>query len=183
MMSDLNRPLQESYAATVPAVAEVRSVSAPKRVAMSVDISKIQDPIEILEMALQDKAPEELPAAPASTAPVAVTVAAHDTPATSNTHVSAAPIETTSQVQEVQLPSQPAQKVTEPTPVPVATLAPTPAPAPAPAPEPLSQPAPASTAVLTPSVPAQFGSKSDLSPFMGQGPTGWKSIKPPGMKA
>jgi len=185
MMSDLNRPLQESYAATVPAVAEVRSVPAPKPVDMSVDMSKIQDPIEILEMALKDKAPEEPPAAPASTASVAATVAAPDSPATSNTHVPAAPTDITAQVQEVQLPSQPAQKVTEPTPVPVATLAPTPAPtpAPAPAPEPLSQPAPASTAVLSPSVPAQFGSKSDLSSFMGQGPTGWKSIKPPGMKA
>ena len=180
-MSDLNRPLQESYAATVPAVAEVRSVPAPKPVDMSVDMSKIQDPIEILEMALKDKAPEEPPAAPASTAPVA----APDSPATSNTHVPAAPTETTAQVQEVQLPSQPAQKVTEPTPVPVATLAPTPAPAPppTPAPEPISQTAPASTPVITSSVPAQFGSKSDLSSFMGQGPTGWKSIKPPGMKA
>merc|ERR1712126_652911 len=173
MMSDLNRPLQESYAATVPAVAEVRSVPAPKPVDMSVDMSKIQDPIEILEMALQDKAPEEPPAAPASTTPVAATVAAPDTPATSNTHVPAAPTDTTAQVQEVQLPSQLTQKVTEPTPLPV------PAFALAPAPEPLSQPAPASAAVLSPSVPAQFGSKSDLTPFMIQGPTGWKSIKPP----
>merc|ERR1719334_2610260 len=91
MMSDLNRPLQESYAATVPAVAEVRSVPPPKPVDMSVDMSKIQDPIEILEMALKDQAPEELPAAPASTAPVAAPVAAPDTPATANTHVPAAP--------------------------------------------------------------------------------------------
>jgi len=163
MVSDLNRPLQETYAATVPAVAEVRSAPPPKPVDMSVDMNKIQDPIEILEMALKDKAPEEQQPAPApapAPAPVAApVVAAQPAPA---------PV--------VESPSQPVpQPAQSPAPAPVA------APAPAPAPAPII--APTLTPTPAPSASVNFSSKSDLSQFMGQGPSGWKSIKPPGMKS
>merc|ERR1712198_178499 len=116
MVSDLNRPLQDTYAATVPAVAEVRSAPAPKPVDMSVDMNKIQDPIEILEMALKDKAPEEQQPAPApapAPAPVAAPViAAQPAPA---------PV--------VESPSQPVpQPAQSPAPAPVAAPAPASAP-------------------------------------------------------
>merc|ERR1712212_1316082 len=77
LMTDMNRPLQDTYAATVPSVADAlvaaaaaaAAAPAPKPVVdMSVDLNKIKDPIEILEMALQDKAELE----PAAPAPVAV---------------------------------------------------------------------------------------------------------------
>merc|ERR1719228_2687375 len=69
MMTDMNRPLQENYAASVPAVAEVIAAPVPKPIDMSVDLNEIKDPIEILEMALQDKAAEEAPAPAAPAAP------------------------------------------------------------------------------------------------------------------
>ena len=177
MMSDLNRPLQESYAATVPALSEVQSAPPPKPVDMSVDMSKIQDPIEILEMALKDKAQEEPPLAPASTAPITNTVVTSDASAISIAPAPPAPINTVADTPAAQLPCEPTQQVTEYTQVTVPT------PAPTPAPEPISQPAPAPKTAATPLVPVNCSSKSDISSFMGQGPIGWKSIKPPGMKA
>ena len=149
MVTDLNRPLQETYAATLPPVAEVRvAAPPPKPVDMSVDLNKILDPIEILEMALKDKAPEVVQAPAAVAAPVPVAEPA------------------------------PVAPVAEPEPVPFVTTpqpaqAPAPAAAPALAPEPAPAPAPA---------PASFNSNPGLSSFMGQGPVGWKSIKPPGLK-
>jgi len=177
MMSDLNRPLQESYAATVPALSEVQSAPPPKPVDMSVDMSKIQDPIEILEMALKDKAQEEPPVAPTSTAPVTNTVVTSDALAISIAPAPPAPINTVADTPAAQLPCKPTQQVTEVTQVTVPT------PAPTPAPEPISQPAPAPKTAATPLVPVNCSSKADISSFMGQGPIGWKSIKPPGMKA
>jgi len=168
MVSDLNRPLQDTYAATVPAVAEVRSAPAPKPVDMSVDMNKIQDPIEILEMALKDKAPEEQQPAPAP-APVAAPAAA---PQSAPAMPAPAPV--------VESPSQPVSQPAQ-LPAPVAASAPAPAPAPAPIIAPTPAPTPASAPA--PSASVNFSSKPDLSQFMGQGPTGWKSIKPPGMKS
>jgi len=170
MVSDLNRPLQEDYAATVPAVAEVQAAPPPKVVDMSIDMSKILDPIEILELALQDKAPEpDLVSAPAAPAAAPAAPPADDpavAPAGSPEAASADvcdPAPTT---------PQPAQTISQPAQAP----APTPAPPSKPAPEPVFVPA---------SLPASFpsASKSDLSPFLGQGPVGWKSIKPPGIKS
>lgn len=165
MVSDLNKPLQENYAATVPAVAEVKAAPAPKPVDMSVDMSKIHDPIEILEMALKDKALEEerapkpvVIAAPAATvAPEAVPVT---TPAAAPAVISDPAPAPVAAPQHAQPISQPAQ---------------TPALAPTPASPPASAPAP------VPAVSVNYSLKSDLSPFLGQGPVGWKSIKPPGM--
>merc|ERR1711872_5174 len=169
MVSDLNRPLQDTYAATVPAVAEVRSAPAPKPVDMSVDMNKIQDPIEILEMALKDKAPEEEQQPAPAPAPVAAPAAA---PQSAPAMPAPAPV--------VESPSQP---VSQPAQLPAPVVASAPAPAPAPAPIIAPTPAPTPASAPAPSASVNFSSKPDLSQFMGQGPTGWKSIKPPGMKS
>jgi len=174
MMKDLNRPLQQDYAATVPAVAEVKAAPPPKVVDMSVDLTKIQDPIEILELALQDKPPEEdlAPAASAAApaAPPAVAPPPDDPAAAPADSPEAAPA-----VVEDPAPT---------TPPPAQTIS-QPAQAPAPAPAPPSPPAVAPVSVLSAALPTPFpsASKADLSPFMGQGPVGWKSIKPPGIKS
>merc|ERR1712142_1458466 len=122
MVNELNRPLQENYAATVPAVAEVAAPAPAVAPA---------------------PAPAPAPAAAPEVAPVP----------------EVAPI-----AQTVVQPAQP------------------PAPAPAPAPAFISSSAPAPSAPA-PVVSQNIYSKSDLSPFMGQGPVGWKSIKPPGMRS
>jgi len=163
MVNELNRPLQENYAATVPAVAEV-ALPVKKPVDMSVDMAKIKDPIEILEMALNDKAPEEELPAPAPVAAPAPAVAPAPAPAPAP---AAAP-----EVAPVPEVAPIAQTVVQP--------AQPPAPAPAPAPAFISSSAPAPSAPAT-VVSQNIYSKSDLSPFMGHGPVGWKSIKPPGM--
>jgi hypothetical protein len=160
MATDLNKPLQENYAATIPAVQTTTTKLVTPKVDLSIDMTKIQDPIEILELALQDKAPEPIevvvpaPAtvtvAEAVVAAAAVPIAGHDVveePAAAPEPV-AAPVEVAAPAEPVAAP-QPAQ----------APVAPTPAAAP----------------ILSKS------SKADLQPFLGQGPTGWKSIKPPGM--
>ena len=165
MVNELNRPLQENYAATVPAVAEV-ALPVKKPVDMSVDMAKIKDPIEILEMALNDKAPEEELPAPAPVAAPAPAVAPAPAPAPAP---AAAP-----EVAPVPEVAPIAQTVVQP--------AQPPAPAPAPAPAFISSSAPAPSAPA-PVVSQNIYSKSDLSPFMGQGPVGWKSIKPPGMRS
>merc|ERR1712212_1021182 len=159
LMTDINRPLQDTYAATVPSVADAlvaaaaaAAAPAPKPVVdMSVDLNKIKDPIEILEMALQDKAELE----PAAPAPVAAAA-----PAPVSAPVSASPPAPVVQTPAPQPEPQPAQ-------------APAPAPAPTPAPAPAPAPVPAHV---------NLSSNSDLNSFMGKGPVGWKSIKPPGMK-
>jgi len=165
MVSDLNKPLQESYAATLPPVAEVRAAPAPKPVDMSVDMAKILDPIEILEMALKDKAPEEEPPAPAPAAPAA--------PVTPSAPV----VEVPAPLPVVEMPPQPAQPISQP------AQTPAPAPAYAPAPTPISAPAPAPAPAPVPSASINYSSKADITQFMGQGPVGWKSIKPPGIKS
>lgn len=159
MMTDMNRPLQENYAASIPAVTEVQAAPAPKPVDMTVDLNKIKDPIEILEMALQDKAaliasaPAPAPVAAPAPAPVAVAPVSPPAPVVKTP---AAP----------QPKHQPAQ-----------------APTPAPAPLAAVASAPAPTTPAAQSAPVNFSSKSqDLTTYMGQGPVGWKSIKPPGMK-
>jgi len=170
MMTDMNRPLQETYAATVPAVSEVQAAPPPKPVDMSVDFNKIQDPIEILEMALKDQAPEEEPKPVTAPAPAPALAPA---PAAVPAPVSPAPV-ATSPAATTPKP-EPAQ-----TSVPAPVVKSTPAPAPVVAPTPAPAPAPIAPAAQPSSV--DFSSKSDLTSFMGQGPVGWKSIKPPGMK-
>jgi len=142
MVADVNRPLVDNYAASVPSA----TAAAPK-VDLSIDLTKIRDPVEILELALKDKAPE----------PVAVPVKA-PAPAAAPTSI-----------------AEPAPVAA---PAPVATPAPAPVAAPPPAaPAHVEKAAPVKLAPVAPSE-----SRNDLGQFMGQGPTGWKSIKPPGMK-
>jgi len=178
LMTDMNRPLQDTYAATVPSVADAlvaaaafaAAAPAPKPVVdMSVDLNKIKDPIEILEMALQDKAELE-PAAPApvavaAPAPVAVAAPAPVSAAAVAPAPVSAPVSASPPAPVVQTPA--------PQPEPQPAQAPAPAPAPTPAPAPAPAPVPAHV---------NLSSNSDLNSFMGKGPVGWKSIKPPGMK-
>lgn len=139
MMEDMNRPLQESYAATLPAAQPVYEAPKPKPVDMSVDLSKIQDPIEILEMALKDQGPDQVPA-----------------PVPAPVEVPAAPVEAAPEP-EPEVPAAIPEELAQPV-------------------EPAPEPAPA---VPEPVAPAHgFRSSNDLTPYLGQGPSGWKSIKP-----
>jgi len=106
---------------------------------MSVDLSKIQDPIEILEMALKDQGPEPVPA-----------------PVPAPVEVPAAPVEDAPEP-EPEVPATIPEELAQPV-------------------EPEPEPTPA---VPEPVAPAHgFRSSNDLTPYLGQGPSGWKSTKP-----